>query len=278
MRIFVTGGTGFVGSHFLRAVLARGYHVVALRRPGSRTRVPIAKEPFWLERPLDAVVPGDFSECDAVIHLAAHTANVPYDSLEECLRWNLIAPIRLFEQARVAGVRRFVVAGSCFEYGRSAERYDFIPTSAPLEPVGSYPASKAAASVAMVGFAQEFNVSLSILRIFQVFGEGEAASRFWPALRIAALDGCDFPMSPGLQVRDFVPVEQVAAQFVDELGRAVARGQPVIRHIGTGHPQTLLDFATHWWAQWRARGHLCPGALPYRQNEIMRFVPEVFPL
>jgi len=89
-----------------------------------------------------------------------------------------------------------VVVGSCFEYGRSGEWYEFIPPDAPLEPTQTYPASKAAASVAFYQLAVELNLRLSIHRIFQVFGEGEVESRLWPSLRKAAASGADLEMTP----------------------------------------------------------------------------------
>ncbi|MEI8283803.1 MAG: hypothetical protein WCG52_02325, partial [bacterium] len=52
----------------------------------------------------------------------------------------------------------------------------------------------------------------------------------------------------------------------------------VVANIGTGHPQTIRSFAEHWWKKWDAKGKLLPGALPYRDNEVMRYVPEVSPL
>jgi nucleoside-diphosphate-sugar epimerase len=76
----------------------------------------------------------------------------PYDSLEACLYWNLNASLKLFNQAHHAGISKFLVAGSCFEYGKSGERYEYIPVDAPLEPTKTYQISKAAASVALSGW------------------------------------------------------------------------------------------------------------------------------
>lgn len=270
MKLFVTGGTGFVGSHFLRAALAAGHQVVALRRSGSRPRVPLAMEPTWIESPLSEVNPSWLQDCEVLVHLAAHTPNPPYDTLENCLRWNVLEPLRLFEHARQVGICRFIVAGTCFEYGRSAERYEWIPTDAPLEPTDTYPASKAAASVAFGGWARREGMRLSLLRIFQVFGEGEPEKRFWPSLRRAAQEGRDFPMSSGKQVRDFIEVTEVARQFLQELNREVLPGEPVIRHVATGRPQTLLDFARFWWQHWGAAGKLLPGQVPLRSTDMMR--------
>lgn len=312
MRIFLTGGTGFIGSHFLNQALAAGHEVICQRRsPQSQPRVKLVAEPRWLDLPLDVIDAGHFQGADVLVHLASHTPNVPYDTFERCHYWNVMSALRLLERALEAGLKNWVVAGSCFEYGKSGEHYDSIPTNAPLEPVGSYPTSKAAASVATIGLANTTQANLFLGRIFQVFGEGEADNRLWPSLRKAALAGEDFPMTLGEQIRDFIPVEDVAARFLEEairLGSAgvascesqaesignepAASSQPAtgeaarqpatrnpqlirIANVGSGRPQSLRQFAEHWWQHWGAKGQLLFGAVPYRENEVMRYVPEV---
>ena len=276
MKIALTGGTGFIGSHFLKQALDARHNVTAIRRsPSSRSRISIATTPFWLNRQLDEVSADELSGCDVLVHLAAHTGNVPYDILSNCLHWNLTAVLALFEQARLAGIRRFIVAGSCFEYGLSGERYDEIPSDASLKPTNSYAASKAAASIALRQWADEHQLSLEILRIFHVYGEGESDTRFWPSLRRAALAGDDFPMTKGEQVRDFQPVEAVASTF---LKRATLQSFPTcsgIYNLGTGKPMSIRQFAQTLWTLWKATGHLGFGQIPYRNQEVMRYVPKV---
>lgn len=274
MKIVLTGGTGFIGSHFLNQALAAGHSVLALRRSASSTtRIPLAKEPVWLDRQLDEVSSSELQGCEVLVHLAAHTGNVPYDTLSICLRWNLMAALALFEQARIAGVRRFIVAGSCFEYGRSGERYEAIPTNAPLEPTNSYAASKAAASIALIQWAEDHNLSLKVLRVFHVYGEGEPETRLWPSLHRAALAGANFPMTEGAQIRDFMHVESVARTFVE---RATAQNEDdpkaIVINLSSGQPKTIRLFAEHWWKLWHAKGKLEFGIAPYRQGEIMRYV------
>jgi nucleoside-diphosphate-sugar epimerase len=275
MKIFVTGATGFIGSHFTKQALAEGHSVLAIRRsPVSMTRIPLGQQPLWLDRALDEVTAEELKGCDVLVHLAAHTGNVPYDTLPNCLQWNLTAVLTLVEQARLAGIRRYVVAGTCFEYGRSGERYGAIPTNAPLEPTNRYAASKAAASIALAQWADEHNMNLEILRVFHVYGEGETATRFWPSLRHAALAGEDFSMTAGEQIRDFLLVQDVAAIF---LARAVK--QPCNHHavgffnLGSGVPCTLAEFARNWWHYWGAQGLLLIGERPYRSGEVMRYIP-----
>jgi UDP-glucose 4-epimerase len=275
MKIFVTGGTGFIGSYFVRQALSEGHIVMALRRSTASTpRIRLEQQPHWLDRSMDEVTAADLEGCHVLVHLAAHTGNVPYDTLANCLRWNLISPLALFEQARLAGIQRFVVAGSCFEYGKSGEQYDAIPTDAPLLPTNSYAASKAAASIALTQWAEEHHISLDILRVFHVFGEGEAETRLWPTLRRAALSGADVPMTAGEQIRDFLHVEDVAITF---LVKAVEPGVPEegarIFNLSSGKPYTLRAFAEYWWKEWNAQGSLMFGKIPYRQSEVMHYVP-----
>jgi nucleoside-diphosphate-sugar epimerase len=277
MKVFVTGATGFIGSHLVNLAHERGIEVVAHRRgPDSIPRVAMNKEPQWVDGPLSDVSEEALEGCKAVIHLAAHSANVPYDTLENCIEHNVNQPLKLFRICVDAGIKRFIVAGSCFAYGDSGARYEFIPVDAPLEPTQSYPTSKAEASRAFSDFALKEEVELLILRIFHVYGEGELATRFWPSLKVAAEKGEDFPMSEGKQVRDFVPVEFVAKTFIDSLGRNdLEPGKPVINNLGTGHPMSLRVFAEREWKEWDAKGQLLIGELPSRPEEVMRYVPEL---
>lgn len=276
MNIFVTGATGFIGSHLLNQAISQGHHVLALKRAQvSKPKVPLTQNPVWIQKELIEVTVEDLRGIDVLVHLAAHSANVPYDTLEICIVKNVIEPLRLFEKAVAAGVTKFIVAGSCFEYGRSGERYDFIPVDAPLEPTQTYPASKALSSIAFYQFAVAHNIQLSYHRIFQVFGEGELESRLWPSLRKAALSGEDFPMTEGGQVRDFIEVTEVARMILlsaHDIMKSTSE-IPEFHNLGSGKPQSIYEFSKYWWDKWNAKGELQRGVLPYRKGEVMRYVP-----
>ncbi len=277
MKLFLTGGTGFIGSHFINQAHDAGHEIVALRRsPQSTSRVPLQKEPTWIDGSMTTLKVADFVGCDALVHLAAHSANVPYDTLENCIIHNVIEPMQMFRTAIDAGLQRFIIAGSCFEFGRAGERYEFIPADAPLEPSASYPASKAAASVAFYALACEKALQMDIMRIFQVYGEGELETRFWPSLKKAAQTGEDLPMSEGKQIRDFVNVTEVARQFVAMLDKEPpANGYARFSNVGSGIPLSLREFAEREWLAFAAKGKLLFGAIPVRHNEVMRFVPAI---
>lgn len=180
-----------------------------------------------------------------MLHLAAHTARPPCDTLENCKLYNMVQPLALVDKSLIAGVAKFVAAGSCFEYWLSPQRYDFVPPSALLEPTQTYPVSKAAASIAFIQWALEHNVSLTIQRIFHVYGEGEDPSRLYPypSLMTAAKKNEDFPMAEGQQVRDFVSVEAVAIALTQECERLASntKASVSICNLGLGNPQTILN-------------------------------------
>lgn len=276
MRIFVTGATGFIGSHFVKRALAARHEVVALRRsPESKPVIDWAEAPQWLDRSLEDVEAADLDGMDCIVHLAATGVSPRVAPWNELLRWNVTAPRQLMGAAYAAGVDRWIVTGTFAEYGSAGLRYEFIPPDAPLEPTYAYAASKAAASVTLRALAAESNARLSYLRLFSVYGEGQHEGNLWPMLRAAARRGDDLPMTPGEQIRDFVAVERVAdellrtAEQMERVQPAVAR----VRNIGSGEPQTVRQFAETWWRRWEAVGELKFGALPYRHGEVMRYVP-----
>lgn len=273
--IVVTGATGFLGAHVVRTALAAGDRVIAVRRD-SATRIPDGTHgALWVDGDLQRVAFDREWSASTLVHLAAHGVIDRDATWEDCFRTNVSSSIAVWERAHAAGVRRFIVCGSCFEYGLAATRYRAVPPDATLEPIGPYAVSKAAASLAAASFAIEREAAVAILRPFHLFGEGEASSRFWPSLQAAARSGRDLAMTAGEQVRDFVPVEFAAAHFVAAARTEFAPARATVLNIGTGVPRTLRDFAEEWWARSGASGRLKLGEVPYRPNEIMRYVPDI---
>jgi nucleoside-diphosphate-sugar epimerase len=280
MKIFVTGATGLIGSHFVRLALEKGHFIYALRRTlDSQPRISWKKYPNWITKSMDELGSNDFKSIDVFVHLAAHSMTPPYESYANCLYWNLYAPLNACCQAVNSGIKNFLIAGSCFEYGKTGEEVDFIPTEAVLKPTNTYAASKALSSTAFEQFSSLNKVSVTYLRIFHVYGEGESETRLWPSLKKAALSGIDFPMTKGEQVRDFIEVSEVAKCLLKEAEHLVNSKKRdslfVVKNLGSGKPQSILEFSQFWWNKWQAKGKLLIGALPYREGEVMRYVPKI---
>ena len=277
MRIFLTGATGFVGSHFINLAHAAGHEVVALRRTREALpRVAAVREPTWLTRALGEVTEQDLVEVDVLMHLAAAGTTAGSSNWDELLEANVVAPAKLTLTAARAGVNQIVVAGSCLEYGHAAARYEFIPPNAPLEPSGPYAASKAAGGVLLRTMAEQHKLRFTYARLFSVYGVGQHERNLWPMIRRAALAGEDLPLTPGEQLRDFISVEQVAQQLLAlAAAQNVEPGVPHVCNLGTGLPQSVRQFAEHWWREFGARGNLLFGSLAYRNDEVMRYVAQV---
>ena len=275
MRILLTGGTGFVGSHFIKVAIQNYKKIYAIKRnKSSKAKIDLIEEPQWIIKDFSQLNLSDLNDFDILIHLASHSTNVPYDSLENCLKFNVFDTLNLFNRAYDAGIRKFIVTGSSFEYGKKGEEFDFIPPDAPLFPTQTYPASKAAASIILTQWALSKDVSLKILRLFQVYGEGEFHTRLWPSLKEKALRGHDFKMTLGDQIRDFISVEDVAERIIIEAENMIQE-RISIKNIGSGKPKKLKDFVLEVWEQFEAKGKIELGAIAYRNNEVMRYVPNI---
>jgi len=276
MKIFLTGGTGFIGSYFIENSLDRGDELICLRRLGSKNKRKLKNEPVWIEGTYEDNLVEVFKGCDVFVHLAAHSTNFPYDTLENCLHENVVSPLKMLQNAKKNGIQKFIIIGTGFEYGLSGEKYDFIPVEAPLIPKMNYPVSKAVGSLVFSQWALENNLKLKYLRIFQVYGEGEDKNRLWPSLKRAAELGEDFELTNGDQVRDFTYVDDIAKKIIDELKYFNFEiGKTFFKNIGSDKPQTVRKFAEYWWDYWNAKGKLIFGSKEYREDEIMRFVPKL---
>jgi len=278
MRVFLTGATGFIGSNVLKALCEENIDTIAIRRNiCSQPKIPFVHKMAWLTKSLDEIGMDDLKNVDVLIHLASHSVQHPFDSLDNCITFNVIHPLKLFKTAFAAGVKKFIVAGTCFEYGESGQSYDFIPVNAPLLPTNTYATSKAMAYLAFRQFTLDYPVAINYHRIFHVFGEGESFERLWPKIRIAAKEGVDLELSPGEQLRDFIDVVDVARQIlasVKKIHLSEEKGM-VVQNLGSGNPQSVKEFVTYWWKRLEAKGKLKFGAIPYRENEVMRFVPKL---
>lgn len=280
MRLFITGATGFIGSHVLATAIASGHEVVALRRsPHSVPVIPFTGQPQWCEGDLFSLDAIHLHGIDAVLHMASACVSPKRVSWELLVQVNVAGSLRLMELASAAGVRRCVVTGSSHEYGTAAQRYEFIPPTAPLEPTNAYGASKAAAFQLLRIFAIERQLELVYGRIFTAYGEGQYERNFWPSLCSAAKSGDDFPMTSGMQISDFIPVASVANHLLAACTRPdICAGDPHVVNIGSGEPISLLAFAQTEWKRLGATGRLLPASITDRPDQISRCVPDLIGL
>lgn len=248
MRVVVTGGAGFIGASLVRALEASGSvdevvvvddlstgDAAALGGTGARLLQGSVLDPDLLDEALRGAA--------AVVHLAA-LASVPHSVADpvRCHEANATGTLRVLDAARRAGAVHTVVASSAAVYGED-------PTSPKHEglapdPRSPYAASKVAAEASALAFAACYGMPVLALRFFNVYGPGQDADHAYaaavPAFVTAALAGRAVPVhGDGMQTRDFVYVDDVAAVLVDAVLRRVGAAGPV--NLAFGTPQTLLD-------------------------------------
>ena len=276
MRILLTGGTGFIGSHLLKELLQVDHYVVALRRPGSLPVIQLQHQPLWLESSLFDLNANDLEGFDVVIHLASAGVSPQKASWQELQQINVAAGLHLIQLAHDAGVRRFVAAGTCFEYGTESQAWDCIPPNASLKPITPYGSSKAAGFLMLEAFAKANPMEFFYGRIFTAYGEGQFSGNLWPSLRQTAIAGNDFPMTDGENIRDFIPVADVARHLRTAAERRdIQSDQPLVVNIGSGYGLRVVDFAQQQWQHFGATGSLQPGAIRGRPDQMQRCVADI---
>lgn len=252
MKVLVTGGAGFIGSHLVRALLDRGDEVVVLDDFSTGRRENLD----GLEGPL-RVVEGDLRDtaarddavagCDGVLHHAAEIS-VPR-SIEDpvhCTDVNVTGTVAMLESARRAGATRFSLASSCAVYGDAG---DGAPRGEEdeLRPISPYAASKLAAEHFVSAAARLHGMRAVSLRYFNVYGARQDPASPYAAVVPKFIEAHAGGRSPtifgdGRQTRDFVHVEDVVRANLCALeASAEAAGRSI--NVGTGRSVELLELS-----------------------------------
>ena len=274
MNVLITGASGFIGLHVASNLLSKGCKVTALHHKNS-------KNIKYCDSTSVDLIEADIScpECSIpdninfIIHLAATGVSPKTATWDELANINIRGTLTMCMAAKKLDVP-IIISGSYAEYGNSALNYHEIPVDAPLAPTYPYAASKATACQLALGFARSEGIRLGYLRIFNAFGEGQYHKNLWPALKASAIAGNDFAITPGEQIRDFIHVKEISARIAGLVESNVFKPHtPFVANIASGEPQSIRSFCEYWWDIFNAKGKLKIGQIPYRQNEVMRYVP-----
>ncbi|MGW7440713.1 dTDP-glucose 4,6-dehydratase [Streptomyces sp. NPDC054849] len=243
MRILVTGGAGFIGSHYVRTMLDGGYpgyedaHVTVLDQltyAGNRDNLPFTHPRLSFVRGdildrdlLSMVLDGQ----DAVVHFAAEShVDRSIQSGAAFVRTNVEGTQALLEACLAAGVERVVHVSTDEVYG-SIEEGSWTEES-PLLPNSPYAASKAASDLIALAYFRTHRLNVSITRCSNNYGPYQHPEKFIPLAVTHLLEGRPIPVyGDGQQVREWLHVDD----HCRAVHRVLTRGRAgEVYNIGAG--------------------------------------------
>lgn len=209
MRVLLTGASGFIGSHVLRALHQLGIEAVAVGRSKAHASVEFIDA--------DLLSISDFTpllqqaRATHLLHLAWYAEHGKYWTSPLNLRW-AEATTRLVEAFCIAGGQHVVIAGTCAEYDWT---YGYCrEETTPLNPATLYGAAKDSTRRLSMAVCAQYQVPCAWGRVFLPFGHGESSNRLIPSL-VEVFRGERAPFGVNANAyRDFLHVSDVAQGLI----------------------------------------------------------------
>ncbi len=258
--VLVTGGAGYIGSHTLLQLTARGEKVVVLDDLSTGFRQAVRDVPLVVGNVGDrALVDRLLAEhrVDTIIHFAAHTI-VP-ESVSNPLKYygnNTCATRSLLEAATQSGVKHFVFSSTAAVYGVPSN--GLASEEAQTQPINAYGTSKLMSEWMLRDVCAATPMRYVALRYFNVAG-CDTQGRIGQSTRAATLlvkvacevavgkrphlsvFGTDYPTPDGTGVRDYIHVEDLATAHVDALTYLRNGGKSLVANCGYGHGYSVRE-------------------------------------
>jgi dTDP-6-deoxy-L-talose 4-dehydrogenase (NAD+) len=265
-RVAITGASGFIGRYLMSELANRPLERVAVGRDSHRLAdLPGHPRPVLLDLLETTADPYEaLGRPDLLIHLAWEGLD-NYRALHH-FEVQLPAHYRFLERMVRSGLRHLFVAGTCFEYGLQLGALDEGLPCLPLLPYGY---AKDALHRQLQLLQQEQPFRLIWGRLFYMFGEGQAPQSLFPLLMSTiSRRERSFPMSAGEQLRDYLPVAEVA-RLISELSLTKSATGAV--NICSGSPVSIRRLVEGWCREAGATIELDLGHYPYPDYEPLAF-------
>jgi UDP-glucose 4-epimerase len=258
--ILVTGGAGYIGSHVVLQLRARGEQVVVLDDLSTGFRQAVLDTPLVVGKVGDRDLVLDILRThgvDTVMHFAAHTI-VP-ESVANPLKYygnNTCSTRNLLECCVETGVRHFVFSSTAAVYGVPAD--NLAAETSPTAPINAYGTSKLVSEWMLRDVAASSPLRYVALRYFNVAGSdsagriGQATPKATLLIKVAceaavgkrphvSIYGTDYPTPDGTGVRDYIHVEDLATAHLDALSYLRKGGTPQVLNVGYGHGYSVRE-------------------------------------
>jgi UDP-glucose 4-epimerase len=268
-RVFITGGSGFIAAHLIKALRNFGSQIFIFDRvPRDDIRKETAQfigdlnnYPF-LERSLIQ------SDPDIIFHLAAaKDRSLKREDFENSIDVNIKGAVNLFDAAsRLKNLSRLVVLGTAEEYGDNPCPFK---EEMPERPVSSYSYTKMCISRLCQMLYKSRGTPFVVARPTLAFGPGQATDMFLPALISSLANKREFVMTRGEQTRDYIYIDDLVEGLINAAYFEAAVGE--IINLGSGTPLRIKDIAEEVAMLLVAPDLLKIGQLAYRPGEIMEY-------
>lgn len=240
-KVAVTGASGFIGRHVLAKLARHPVEVIAATRDAAKL-VDVARNVHVVELDLANSQPNDYARLnkpDVLIHLA--WAGLPdYKSLHH-FETELQRQYLFLKGLIKAGLPALLVTGTCFEYGMQSGALSEDLTPLPCTPYGY---AKDALRRQLEFFKGKHPFALTWTRLFYMYGEGQSKSSLLPQLKEAVTHKeATFNMSGGEQLRDYMPVTEVATDLVK---LALQQKDGGIVNVCSGKPVSVRNLVEGW--------------------------------
>lgn len=267
--MFITGGTGFVGSHVVRRLVQERCDVaVLLRSERNRWRL----EDVWAQL---TVVPGSLADIlsvapaitafkpDVILHLGWAGANsYRFQNLPEQVFDNVPGSLELIRLAAECEARKFVGMGSVIEYGSTQFPVD---EEQPARPHNLYGAAKYAVALMGERLAAVYGMQFAWFRLYWAYGPGDDAARMIPSVIMTLLRGEKPSVTKGEQYWDYLYIDDL----VDAVYRVAVGDAVGTFNLGSGEPHTVREVVECIRDQIDPSLPIGFGEVPYRPDQIM---------
>lgn len=272
LKVVVSGGDGFIGSHLASSLLDLGAKVYCIVEPKSDLwRIEEIKEKINIIRCdiCDTKLKSEIKRIDPdkAFHLASFVnASRDIALTEQMFRVNVQGTMNFMEGLKGSACEAIVNTGTCEEYGDN--KAPFKETDLP-RPVSPYSASKTASIFYCQMLCRSFKMPIVTVRPFLTYGPKQISGMFIPSLIESALKGRDFEMTRGEQTREFNYVSDIVDGFIKAASTDKAIGR--IINIGCGKDYKIKEVADKIVLMTGSRIKLKIGKLSYREGEASRF-------
>jgi dTDP-glucose 4,6-dehydratase len=242
VRVLVTGGCGFIGSHFAKRLAGAGDEVVVLDKLtycGNPANLEGVEHEFIEGDIADPVAVGRAAEgCEAVVNFAAEThVDRSILSAQEFIRTDVLGTQVLLEWTRGAGIR-FVQVSTDEVYGDAPAGISSREDD-PLRPSSPYAASKAGGDLQVLAYVRTYGIDALVTRGSNTYGPNQYPEKLVPLMITDALDGEPLPVyGDGRQRRDWLHVDDHCAAIELVLREG---GSGEVYNVGAGFEIDNID-------------------------------------